>query len=207
MNKVVILIHGYNVDNYEETVGKLRGPFEDQDYFVEFLNYGYIPKMWQITKRNPAIARRLAERVLYWQVKGYTVDVVGHSNGVAIAHIATEKYDMTVNVCVAINPALTANLNPSRQADLVQVWHNEGDTAVVAGKWLRWLNPWARDARPWGEQGKIGYTGDDKNVINFDCNGDFKTIADGHSAVFERPARDFYLAAIALFCAARKRIK
>jgi hypothetical protein len=188
------------VDNAQETVGQLREPFEALGYMVESLNYGYIPKVWEITKRNPMVAARLAERVLYWQVKGATVDIVGHSNGCAIGYIATEEYGMKVNVCVAINPALTADKNPSRHAKLVQVWHNEGDKAVVMGKWLSWFARWARDARPWGEQGKIGYQGKDKNVVNFDAGNDFKEKADGHSAVFHKPESEYFLREIAAYC-------
>lgn len=203
MNKVVILIHGYNVDNYEETVGKLRKPFEALGYYVEFLNYGYEPVTWKITKRNPDIAKRLADRVGYWQNKDFTVDIVGHSNGCAITHLATEKHGIKVNVCVAINPALTADKNPSSNAELVQVWHNKGDKAVVLGKWLSWLIPWARNARPWGQQGKIGYQGKDKNVINFDAGNDFKVSAIGHSAVFKKPASDYFLREIAAYCSVK----
>ncbi len=203
--KAVILVHGYNVANPETTVGKLREPFEELGYLVETLTYGFVPFTWQITRNNPAIAKRLADRVKRYQEQGYTVDVVGHSNGSAITHIATKEYDMSVNVCVAINPALTADLNPSSKSDLVQVWHNDGDVAVEFGRFLRWLNPFARKARPWGRQGNAGYQGDDKNVRNFDCSRDFTIKADGHSAVFKKPESDFYLKAIPFYCKTMKR--
>jgi len=200
MKRIVILVHGYNVSNLELTVGKLRKPFEELGYMVENLRYGYLPHTWQVTKKNPSIARKLASRVTHWQRRGYLVDVVGHSNGCAIGRIATTDNMMNVNTFVAINPALKKDLNPSSTAELVQVWHNEGDSAVVLGKWLRWLTGWARKARPWGEQGNEGYTGKDKNVVNFDCGKDFTVKADGHSAVFHKPASEFYLMAIALYC-------
>ena len=128
------------------------------------------------------------------------VDVVAHSNGCTIGRIASEIYAMPVNTFVAINPALKKDLNPCASAKLVQVWHNDGDIAVELGKWLRWLTPWARKARPWGEQGNEGYKGDDTNVVNFDCNGDFLVYASGHSAVFKRPASTFFLQRIAQYC-------
>ena len=107
---------------------------------------------------------------------------------------------MVVNVCVAINPALKSGLNPSRHAQRVQVWSNKGDTAVVLGKWLSWLNPWATDARPWGEQGRIGYQGNDESVVNFYSDKGFAVEAEGHSAVFHDPENKFFLKAIALYC-------
>lgn len=200
MNKVVILVHGYNVQDAQETTGMLRESFEHHGYTVEELNYGYLPFTWQITRFNKSVAKRLADRVTRWQAKGYMVDVVGHSNGCTIGHIATRDFGMVVNTFVAINPALKADLNPSSKAALVQVWHNDDDKAVVASKWLTRLTSWARRYRPWGEQGKVGYTGNYKNVVNFDCINDFKNKAYGHSAVFEEPASEFYMLTIPLFC-------
>jgi len=197
---VAIPVHGYNVENYEETVGKLREPLEALGYYVEFLNYGYVPKTRDITKYNPDHAKRLAKRVKRWQDKGYTVDVFGHSNGCAIGRIATEEYGMVCNVFVAINPALKKDLNPSSKAKLVQVWSNKGDKAVVLGMWLRWLTGWTRKDRPWGEMGRVGYTGKDKNVVNFYTDKDFTVKAVGHSAVFHEPVSDFYTNAMSLFC-------
>ena len=198
--RAVIPVHGWNVSDWRSTVGRLKRPFEVLGYHVEPLNYGYWPHTWQATKGNVKVARKLAKMVSTLQAKGYEVDVVGHSNGCAIGHIATERFGMCVNTFVAINPALKKNLNPSDNAQLVQVWHNDGDRAVVLGKWLRWLTGWARKARPWGEMGNEGYTGRDKNVVNFNCSEDFKVKAHGHSAVFEKPVSDFYLKAIALYC-------
>lgn len=200
MNKAVILGHGWNVSNPMSTVGKLKKPFEKLGYHVEVLNYGYWPHTWQATKFNYSVARRLAKMVNVLQAKGFEVDYVGHSNGVAIGYIANDKFGMCVNTFVAINPALKKNLNPSNNAQLVQVWHNDGDRAVVLGKWLRWLTGWARKARPWGEMGNEGYTGKDKNVVNFNCSEDFKVKAHGHSAVFQKPASKFFLREIAAYC-------
>jgi len=202
---MIILVHGWNVSDWRSTVGQLRKPFRELGCKVEMLNYGYWPHTWQATKFNPSVALRLSKRVKHWQDKGYNVDVVGHSNGVAIAYIATKEHGMKVDTLVAINPALKANLNPSKRSNLVQVWHNDGDRAVILGKWLRWLTGWTRKARPWGEMGNEGYTGKDKNVVNFNCSKDFSIKADGHSAVFEAPENDFYLKAIALYCLQKKK--
>lgn len=200
MKRIVILGHGWNVSDWRSTVGQLKRPFKVLGYRVEVLNYGYWPHTWQATKGNVSVARKLSEMVRIFQAQGHEVDYVGHSNGVSIGHIATERFGMCVDTFVAINPALKKDLNPSDNAQLVQVWHNDGDRAVVLGKWLRWLTGWARKARPWGEQGNEGYTGKAKNVVNFNCSKDFITKAHGHSAVFEKPASEFYLKAIALYC-------
>ena len=206
-DRTAILVHGYNVTNPMSTVGKLREPFEQLGYAVETFTYGYVPHTWQITKRNPSLAKKLAARVRYHRSLGRRVDVVGHSNGCTIMHLAARELGAgMINTAVAINPALERDLHPCSAAALVQVWHNEGDVAVKASRWLRllsWLTPMdERLARPWGQMGAYGYRGDSKSVVNFDTQKDFAgVVASGHSAVFAKPESNFYLQRIAQFCA------
>jgi len=202
MNKVVILIHGYNVSNPERSVGLLRPCFEKLGYEVVMLNYGYWPFTWQITRQNPKVAKRLAVLVEEWNAKGYAVDLCGHSNGDTIIRLASRDYQIDVRTVVGINPALKKDTHPCPTAKLVQVWYNGGDMPVVLGKWLRWLTPWARKARPWGQMGMEGYRGDvtDSPVVSFDAGNSFKVKASGHSAVFKKPERGFFLSRIALYC-------
>jgi len=202
MKKAVILLHGWNVTDWMKTVGLLKPYFEALGYRVEVLDYGYWPSTRQATKGNPEVARRLEALVCDLTGQGYVVDVVGHSNGCTITHIASREYQIPVNTFVAINPALDKDVHPCPTAKLVQVWHNSGDRAVVLGKWLRWFSPWAKKARPWGEMGKKGYRGDSQHpsVISFDAGEDFKVIADGHSDMFKKDKREFFLARSAEYC-------
>lgn len=200
--RVVILIHGYNVSNPEGTVGYLRKPFESLGYKVVMLNYGYWPFTWQVTRVNPKVAQRLADLVFDLIMKGYTVDVAAHSNGCTITNLASNAYQIPINTFVAINPALRRKTHPCLSAKLVQVWHNGGDLPVVLGKWLRWLTPWAKKSRPWGEMGMDGYKGTvtDPRVACFDAGESFKIKAEGHSAVFKKPIRGFFLSRMAGYC-------
>jgi len=193
---IAILVHGYNVSDPGETVGKLRPYFENENVLVEVFNYGYWPFTWQVRKRNPAEARYLAERCRYWKDKGYRVIVVGHSNGVAITYLASKNYQAKIDVCVGINPALEVSLNPSPNAETVQIWHNKGDRpvkwAVLIRKVFKGVN-----ARPWGAMGNIGYRGSDSNVVNFNAGEDFYQKADGHSDVFSKKKAPYFLQLIA----------
>jgi pimeloyl-ACP methyl ester carboxylesterase len=203
MTRAVILIHGYNVVNPQRTVGQLRQPFERLGYVVETFTYGYVPHTWQITKRNPSLAKQLAERVRYHRSLGREVDLVGHSNGCTIAHLAGRDHltHGDVRVFTAINPALEIDLHPCSSAQRCHVWHNDGDGAVKASRWLRlvtWLTPLDEQlARPWGRMGAWGYTGDATNVINHDTIAEHNPTASGHSAVFEDPQSAYYMQRIA----------
>lgn len=202
VKKAIILIHGYNVSNPGKSVGRLRKPFEALGYKVVMLNYGYWPFTWQITHINPKVAKKLADSVKELIDEGYTVDIAGHSNGCTIVYLASHRYDLEVNTFVAINPALKRDSHPCISAKLVQVWFNGSDMPVIFGKWLRWLTPWARKARPWGEMGMEGYKGKNNEppVVGFDAGEQFKVKAEGHSAVFERKVRGFFLPRIAVYC-------
>lgn len=209
-DKVAILVHGYNVVNPEKTVGKLRPYFEKEGFIVEMFTYGYVPFTWQITKRNPALANKLYWRIAYWKcVKKADICLVGHSNGCAIINLLGDMLKITykrrldngesiINVAMAINPALKTTKHPCSVSNCTYVYYNAEDKAVVMSKYLRWLTPWAKKARPWGEMGAVGYKGNDTNIHNIDCMNDFGPLkAKGHSAVFKKPQSQFFLQHIA----------
>lgn len=180
---VVILVHGYNVSNPEQTVNKLRPYFEELDCLVETFTYGHT-NLFQVRWNNPRLAKRLAMRTAYWHAKGYQIIVVGHSNGCAIAHLGARNHEFYADVMLAINPALEKKLNPCRAAKKSVVLFNEGDQPV---RWARRLSriipkSWF-DARPWGEMGAVGYKGNCLHIKNID-SGAMAPKADGHSAVF-----------------------
>lgn len=191
MKKLVILVHGFNVTKWESTVGKLKSPFEDLGFKAIPFVYGHT-NILQVRLRNPSLAKKLADEVFEAKSRGYRVYVVGHSNGAAIIRIASVVNKAPIDVAVCVNPALQRNLNPCPQASLVQVYHNANDKPVVLGKWLRWLAPWAKAARPWGEMGRYGYLGIDANVANFDTLNDFLMKGSDHSGVFQPPAVGYF---------------
>lgn len=195
---VVILVHGYNVADPGDTVGKLRPHFERLGAVVEAFDYGFWPFTWQVTKGNIKEARELAVRCCYWKDQGYRVIVVGHSNGVCITYLSTKGSSAPIDICVGINPALQVELNPAPGARLVHIWHNEDDSPTKWAVWLRKIFKGVR-ARPWGAMGANGYSGSDLNVINFNAGRQFSQKASGHSDVFSRKKKDYFLPLIASF--------
>lgn len=193
MDKIaVILVHGFNVTNSQNTVGKLLPYFEEYGCIVEEMNYGYWPFTWQLVRRNPKEAARLASRVQHWHDKGYRVVVANHSNGAAITYLATHDttYKAPVWRVLSFHPALDRDVHPCQRAEKVFVVHNQGDLAVVAGSWLSavvaFLTPKRYQARPWGQMGQDGFQGKAPNVWNIDT-GDAKRFdppAWGHSDEF-----------------------
>jgi pimeloyl-ACP methyl ester carboxylesterase len=194
---VVILIHGYNVKNPQDTVAHFRSHFESLDCLVESLNYGYVKLPLTLITRNPKTAARLDARCRYWKAKGKRVIVVGHSNGCAIAYLSAEKHKSPIDVALYVNPALTKDKLPCPGARSTYILHNEGDFAVKLGKWLSWLSPKTSTLhRPWGAMGRVGYRGNPRrSIFNIDCYNTYYPPhrADGHSAVFTEKNREFWL--------------
>lgn len=197
---VVILVHGYNVTNPERTVGKFRGPMEETGAVVEGFTYGFVPFTWQITRRNPMLAKKLGDRVKHWLDKGFSVNLVAHSNGATICYLAGRHHGATFDKVMYIHPALRKDANPCESANKIYVIHNDGDKAVMAGRFLgRIVGFFSRKpkrARPWGKMGKDGYQGKfDKRVVNIDTdNGEkFSPTAWGHSDEFKNGKAAYFM--------------
>jgi pimeloyl-ACP methyl ester carboxylesterase len=195
---VVILIHGYNVSDLRQSVGKFRPYFEAEGCLVETYAYGYWPFPWQITKRNPKFAREVAARVSYWKNKGRAVILVLHSNGGTIARLACLVHGARADRILAIHPALHSEMEISHIAGKVIVVHNKGDVAVVAGKVLgffsRWIFPKSWVFRPWGDMGQDGYKGLSETHFNIDSGDESHPIrCHGHSQEFEEGYEAYWL--------------
>ncbi len=187
MKPLVLLVHGFNVFNPEKSVGKLRTFFESQGCPTIMVDYGHTGLI-ETRLKNPKIAKRLAK--LAKSAKAIDSDrrviAVGHSNGCAILHLATNEHQAPIDKLVYINPALKKNLTPGIDVYQCDVWHSPSDKAV---KWSRvlakiiprkWFN-----ARPWGKMGAVGYVGDDRRMNNFDKENDYVLSSKAHSDVFK----------------------
>lgn len=195
---VVILLHGYKVLDVRRSVNRLRPYLEALGCLVEVHPYGYWPFPWQITKVNPQVALEVAERVRYWNEKGYRVCIACHSNGGAIARSVCLVHQVPVDRILAIHPALRKDLHISETAEKVIVVHNKGDRAVVAGKVLGWISRWLIPNswvfRPWGDMGQDGYQGPLENHGNIDSGSDrYPITCHGHSQEFRKGRAEFWL--------------
>ena len=97
--RIAILVHGFNVDNPELTIGKLRPFLLDRGYDVVMFDYGPT-NLWQVRFRNKRLAKKLASWVSAYKCGGNEVHVFSHSNGAAITRIATAKYHAEIEVTV-----------------------------------------------------------------------------------------------------------
>ena len=108
----VILVHGFNVwDGGAGSVGKLKPYFEELGANTTMFKYGFVGLL--LTRFfNEEIAEKLAVLI---NIKARTykkVIVLGHSNGCAIAHLASYMCEGKVAKYVYINPALKKELVP-----------------------------------------------------------------------------------------------
>jgi len=180
---VVILIHGFNVTDPDNSVGKLTKHFQEGGFFVRNFNYGYA-SLRKVRLRNGTLAKKLARIVKEYKADGRKVAVVGHSNGCTIMRIAANRWSMPADVATCLNPALKRDEHPAQNVPSVTVFHNEQDKVVTWSKWLRRLTWFASRARPWGEMGRYGYLGDCEGVVNICTAHDFSVAALGHSGIF-----------------------
>jgi len=185
-----IHIHGYNVEDYRQTIGKLEREFRKMGIESSVLVY-HADTIRETRIKNPDVARRLAEAILRHQADGDAVIVTAHSNGATILRLAWENYLASPEVAICIQPALPSNTHPSPNADVVKVLWNPSDLVVKHGRFLTWvirhvIPRWVKD-RDWGEMGATGYTGVSPDIIN-ENTMDYPVPASGHSGIFRGDA-------------------
>jgi len=188
MKTFVILLHGFNVwDGGRKSIQTLTQYFKVRGCDVDTLSYGWFGLL-KARYCNEEVASELAARIDGLEHQGYErIIVVGHSNGCAIAHLASRMFEHPRVKYVYLNPALRREAEPHPRVKEVDVWYNGGDWAVALSKLLFWK----AIERPWGIMGRVGYTGYNPAIRNFDT-GTIKPHALGHSGIFKRKNRYFY---------------
>ncbi len=165
----VHIMHGIHVSEPKGGVGKLEEYFHAGGFSeVVVHRYGHI-FAFQTRWKNPKLAEQYCGEVLAGDI------VVGHSNGCTLWWMISQM-NAPIAGAILINPALDNDKALAPQVPWVDVYHNEGDSAVSLSRLLLW--------HPWGDQGKIGFTGDDPRYQNIDC-GKSEPRVDGHSAIFK----------------------
>lgn len=191
---LVILIHGFNVtDGGASTISKLKPYYHKRGAHVISLRYGWFGLL-RARFCNEEVSEKLAALIKAESPHYPRIIVVGHSNGCAVAHLASFKCTLPIHRLVYINPALKRYYVPGAGVKNVDVWYNPKDIAVLLAKFLFWR---AKE-RPWGLMGRTGYIGDDPRFVNFDTANDFSVVAKGHSTVFKKKKIAFFGALITL---------
>lgn len=136
---------------------------------VHMFEYGFMG-FWKARWANDRVARNLAAVCTPGEVW------VTHSNGAAIAFIATHTHGAAPAMIVNINPALDRKL--AARCLNIETIHSEGDRAVYWSQFLPF--------HLWGDQGKVGYQGDDTTVINHNASRIGGRMAyNGHMGLFD----------------------
>lgn len=168
MNKTVYLIHGYRTrDGGNKTVGTMAPYFEESGLRVKLLDYGFVDEL-QTFLCNDNIAKALARTLIPGSL------VVGYSNAGTLIYRMAEQGALFDKVCL-INPALDCD-KTIKNAREIHTWYSPSDNVTGFAK----LIPWVK----WGDQGRIGYTGNAHNHISFNADLKFNA-ATAHGGVFE----------------------
>jgi len=167
-----ILIHGYNVDDPEQTVGKLRAHLKHSYLF----DYGHF-NLAQVLMYN----RREAMRLYHILIKHPNINIYAHSNGCAIALLAA-RMGAPIKNLVCINPALNIDAHFPDNIQNVIVVHTKHDKPVRAARLFDGL-PLLGLLIPdiWGAMGAYGAMVNNPRVTNLDVS----LFVFGHSEVFE----------------------
>ena len=169
------ILHGIHVTDPSGSVGKLKPYFEEVGFEQVIVHsYGYIFALSILPNaarwKNPKIVEKILPQIEDGDI------VVGHSNGGTVAWMLAERGAPFCGA-VLINPALDADAALAPQVKWAQVYHNEGDGVVWWSKFLI--------SHPWGEQGRVGYTGSRKGYTNFDTKTE-NPPATGHLGIFTK---------------------
>lgn len=122
---------------------------------VGLFEYGFMG-FWKARWANDRTARDFVQHCAKENDESDFEVWITHSNGAAIAYLAVRDHGARPDMIINFNPAL----DRWRSADIpwVETIHSDGDRAV-------WLSQWL-PGHIWGDQGKVGYRGKRKRVLN-----------------------------------------
>jgi hypothetical protein len=180
------LIHGFNVgDGGRSTVGTLAPFFVERGVTPIVVNYGHFGLL-QTKFFNPRVAKKVADAVRAANLYYDYVYVVGHSNGCAIADLASREEGFHCEGFSYINPALRRDQPLQSSVGRLDVWHSPSDLPVKVAKLLPFRGSW-------GAMGSTGYQGGgDQRIRNFNKEEDYSVESSSHSDVFDLDKRPFF---------------
>lgn len=180
---MIILVHGFNVKDPAETVGRLI-PYLDNPIMF---NYGW--RFFSVLWHNRKDAKVLKNNLNNALGQNDERVVFGHSNGAAIA-VEAARQGAKIDVLVLINPALKCNTVFPDTIKKVIVIHTKHDKATKAARFFDKV-PFIQLAIPnaWGAMGTKGHKGKDARVMNWNLSDDLK----GHSDFFNKDNLDKFM--------------
>jgi pimeloyl-ACP methyl ester carboxylesterase len=162
------LIHGFNVQEPEESTGKLQ-PYLDDSFMF---NYGW--RIFSILWHNKIDAKVLKES---FELNQNNV-IFAHSNGCAIA-VEAARQGLNIKTLICINPALKCKTKFPDSIERIIVIHTRHDKPTRAARFFDKV-PLIQILIPnsWGAMGAKGYIGNDKRVRNWNLSEYVKTHSD-----------------------------
>ena len=171
-HQLCLLVHGFNVrDDGVGTIGRLQPYLTARGWDSIIFKMGWMDLL-QVYIQNRRHAKRLAEAAVNARKLGHEVIAIGHSNGCAVIHLATERYNAPFSRIVYLNPALDNDKVPGPQVERCDVWYSPSDLTVKLATWL--------PASDWGNMGSVGYCGSDPRMHNHNKEK-MAVHSDGHS--------------------------
>lgn len=174
----VVIVPGIRVSDPMRTIGKVGPLLAEHGIKSHVFYYGRVP--WFDTRfGNEKYAEALRSHCLALRAYGEPLVVIAHSNGCALAHRAAWLFDEHdddppgFEHVVYLSPALDRSVLPAPAIKRCDVFHTRHDWAVRASRLLF--------GHVWGDQGALGFCGDDRRVHNVDGTA----YVDGHSAWFD----------------------
>lgn len=152
----VHLLSGINTWGTQKSMGLIAEKLREAGFYENQIiahPYGLpvmVPFAWL---RDIFIARHIAK-----QIKPDDI-VIGHSNGAAVAWLMAEE-GATIKGAILIDPALDADKAFAPQVQWIHVFYNSCDNVVWWAKWIPF--------HLWGDQGKVGYMGNDSRYTQHD---------------------------------------
>lgn len=152
----VHLLSGINTWGTQKSMGLIAEKLREAGFYENQIiahPYGLPVMMPFAWLRDPFIARHIAK-----QIKPDDI-VIGHSNGAAIAWLMAEEGAL-IKGTILIGPALDSDKVMAPQVRWVHVFYNSCDGVVGWAKWIPF--------HLWGDQGKVGYMGNDSRYTQHD---------------------------------------
>lgn len=162
-----VLAHGFNVkDGGKNTIDRLKKPLIDDGHKIQEADSGY-----NFLGRVRLCNRNYAEIIAGMTTEGSVG--IGHSNGCALL-IDAARRGAGFSKLILINPALDRDTELPPEIDECLVIANRTDSVVTTSRFLLW--------HPWGDMGRVGYTGTDKRYTTI-FSDDWGM--EDHSGVFD----------------------
>lgn len=180
---MIVLVHGFNVADPTETVGKLKAYLKDSIMF----NYGW--RFFSVLWHNKKDAKVLKDNLNYALGQNKERIVFAHSNGCAIA-VEAARQGAIIDNLICINPALKRDTVFPCLIKNILVIHTKHDKSTKSARFFDKV-PLIQILIPnaWGDMGASGASVDDKRVTNLNLSDSLN----GHSDFFDDSNLDEFM--------------